>query len=179
MVDPAALVGGEVSPSPLALVATTLSSSLRVTMRPPLLADARTPRRAPGSPRLRPRGAAISERLLAEHEDGLSSMKWIAYHRACPPPPAARAKPPTSFFAINAHGTRRRDCRCPPPGPSTSGASSEDAHARHKAGHDDTLGGSWSRYGIFFTGLVSSPNSRAALPPRMLRLACSLRNGRS
>jgi hypothetical protein len=34
-------------------------------------------------------------------------------------------------------------------------------------------------YGIFFTGFGSRLNSRAALPPRMLRLACSLRNGRS
>jgi hypothetical protein len=34
-------------------------------------------------------------------------------------------------------------------------------------------------YGIFFTGLVSRLNSRAALPPRMLRLAFSFRNGRS
>ena len=34
-------------------------------------------------------------------------------------------------------------------------------------------------YGIFFTTLVSRPNTRAALPPRMLRLAFSSRNGRS
>ncbi len=32
-------------------------------------------------------------------------------------------------------------------------------------------------HGIFFTGLGSSPNSRAALPPRILRFAPSLRRG--
>src|SRR5690349_11708514 len=34
-------------------------------------------------------------------------------------------------------------------------------------------------YGIFFTGLRSRPNSRAALAPRILRFAFSSRNGRS
>jgi hypothetical protein len=35
------------------------------------------------------------------------------------------------------------------------------------------------RHGIFFTGLGSSPNTFAAVPPRMLRRPLSLRNGRS
>jgi hypothetical protein len=36
-----------------------------------------------------------------------------------------------------------------------------------------------ARQGIFFTGLGSSPNTLAAVPPRMLRRPASLRNGRS
>src|ERR1700719_1129372 len=53
-----------------------------------------------------------------------------------------------------------------------------------RPGHDDvdrsrTSQIGFNAYGIFFTTLASSPNSRAALPPRILRLACSLRNGRS
>ena len=54
----------------------------------------------------------------------------------------------------------------------------KDVDARHKAGHDAFRGEAES-YGIFFTGFKSRPNSRAALAPRMLRLACSFRNGRS
>ena len=41
------------------------------------------------------------------------------------------------------------------------------------------ISGRVSAYGIRFTGLESSPNNRAALAPRMLRLAVSFRNGRS
>src|SRR5262249_14961055 len=40
-------------------------------------------------------------------------------------------------------------------------------------------GGIACRYGIFFTGLGSSPNTLAAVPPRMLRRPVSLKNGRS
>src|SRR5262245_1683550 len=46
-----------------------------------------------------------------------------------------------------------------------------------RAAHDSP--GRARTQGIFFTTFGSRPNSFAALPPRMLRLACSLRNGRS
>ncbi len=58
-------------------------------------------------------------------------------------------------------------------------ASSKDVDGRDKPGHDGVGICGRRTYGIFFTTLVSRLNTRAAFPPRMLRLAVSSRNGRS
>ena len=57
-------------------------------------------------------------------------------------------------------------------------AQKEDVDGRDKPGHDGAEE-TFASYGIFFTGFGSRLNSRAALAPRMLRLAVSFRNGRS
>jgi hypothetical protein len=55
-----------------------------------------------------------------------------------------------------------------------------DVDARHKAGHDEsTIELLYQFHEIFFTGLGASPNTLAAVPPRMLRRPVSVRNGRS